>query len=93
MKRLYSAVRRSSGFLVVPGRFKVRYFIKFNVNTLTIVGTDEMLKDEDDSRVDDPGLAQTLTTVLQIGLVGLLRYLGVHPVATLGHSMGEIAAA
>jgi acyl transferase domain-containing protein len=66
---------------------------KFNMNTLTIVGTDEMLKDEDDSRIDDPSLAQTLTTVLQIGLVGLLRYLGVHPVATLGHSMGEIAAA
>lgn len=44
-------------------------------------------------RVDLPEYSQVLCTVLQIALVDLLRSLGVHPVAVVGHSSGEIAAA
>lgn len=44
-------------------------------------------------RVDLPEYSQVLCTVLQIALVELLRFLGVRPVAVVGHSSGEIAAA
>src|SRR5262249_30165519 len=37
--------------------------------------------------------AQPALLALQVGLVALLRKRGVHPQATFGHSVGEIAAA
>ncbi|PFH62219.1 hypothetical protein XA68_14498 [Ophiocordyceps unilateralis] len=40
-----------------------------------------------------PELSQPLSTVLQIALVDLLRSFGVEPVAVVGHSSGETAAA
>ena len=43
--------------------------------------------------VDDPRVSQTICTVVQIGLVDLLRDWGIQPIAVVGHSSGEIAAA
>lgn len=45
------------------------------------------------SRVSEPEFSQPLCTALQIGLVNLLSSWNVKPVATVGHSSGEIAAA
>ncbi|HVH12611.1 MAG TPA: type I polyketide synthase, partial [Longimicrobium sp.] len=40
-----------------------------------------------------PRLAQPLNFIFQAGLVALWRWLGVHPDAVVGHSVGEISAA
>ncbi|KAL0933411.1 pksn polyketide synthase for alternapyrone biosynthesis [Colletotrichum truncatum] len=53
---------------------------------------DELSKTAD-SNVDLPQYSQVLCTVLQIGLVDLLRAWGVTPKAVVGHSSGEIGAA
>ncbi|KAK7744554.1 Type I Iterative PKS [Cytospora paraplurivora] len=53
----------------------------------------ELERDEKESRIDRPDVAQCLTAVVQIGIVDLLRSFDVRPVAVVGHSMGEIAAA
>ena len=45
------------------------------------------------SRIHDPELSQPLCTALQIALVDLLLLWNVKPVAAVGHSSGEIAAA
>ena len=45
------------------------------------------------SRIQDPELSQPLCTALQIALVDLLLLWNVKPVAAVGHSSGEIAAA
>ena len=52
-----------------------------------------MHKDKKDSRVNEPEFSQPLCTALQIALVDLLESFGFKPVAVLGHSSGEIAAA
>lgn len=44
-------------------------------------------------RIHSPEVSQPLCTVLQIALVDLLRSFGIEPVAVIGHSSGEIAAA
>ncbi|KAF8246071.1 ketoacyl-synt-domain-containing protein [Wilcoxina mikolae CBS 423.85] len=44
-------------------------------------------------RINEPEFSQTLCTAVQVGLVDLLRSYGVEPVATVGHSSGEITAA
>lgn len=54
---------------------------------------DELLKSEQDSRIDEPYLAHTLSTVIQVALVDLLSSWGVTPTYVLGHSTGEVAAA
>lgn len=46
-----------------------------------------------DNNISHPGYSQPLSTALQIALVDLLRSMGVVPVAVVGHSSGEIAAA
>jgi len=51
------------------------------------------LKSEHKSNVDKPDFAQPLCAILQIGLVDLMKDFGVTPIAVVGHSMGEIAAA
>lgn len=43
--------------------------------------------------VEEPETSQTMCTVLQTGLVDLLRHFGVEAVSVVGHSSGEIAAA
>ncbi|KAF3003888.1 t1pks [Neopestalotiopsis sp. 37M] len=52
-----------------------------------------LLEPAETSHIQDPAFSQTICTALQIGLVSLLRQWGIEPVATVGHSSGEIAAA
>lgn len=54
---------------------------------------DEMKKAKSESNVNDPTYGQSLCTIVQIGLVDLLRSWNVVPSAVVGHSSGEIAAA
>lgn len=54
---------------------------------------EELAKDEKSSRIDLPEFSQALCTVLQVATVDLLSTWGVSPVAVVGHSSGEIAAA
>lgn len=51
------------------------------------------MKNEKESLIDRPEVAQCLTAVVQIGMVDLLRSFDIRPVAVVGHSMGEISAA
>lgn len=50
-------------------------------------------KDETSSKINDAEYAQPICTALQVALVDLLSSWGVTPVAVVGHSSGEIAAA
>lgn len=52
-----------------------------------------LLEPKATSAIDQVHLSQPLCTAVQIALVKLLREWGVTPVATVGHSSGEIAAA
>jgi emericellamide synthase (highly reducing iterative type I polyketide synthase) len=54
---------------------------------------EELLKDPEESRMEDPCIAQPMSTAVQISLVDTLKDLGVVPSAVVGHSSGEIAAA
>ncbi|KAH7256087.1 BcPKS11, polyketide synthase [Fusarium tricinctum] len=54
---------------------------------------EELLKDPEESRMEDPCIAQPMSTAVQISLVDALKDLGVVPTAVVGHSSGEIAAA
>ncbi|KAL8650013.1 MAG: hypothetical protein Q9210_004076, partial [Variospora velana] len=47
----------------------------------------------DNSLIDRPEYSQSVCTALQIALIDLLRKFNIHPVAVIGHSSGEIAAA
>ena len=51
------------------------------------------MKTEDVSRVNQSEFSQPLCTAVQIILVNLLRLWAISPVAVIGHSSGEIAAA
>ncbi|KAI0974906.1 putative polyketide synthase [Xylaria arbuscula] len=42
---------------------------------------------------DDASVSQPLCTAIQVGLVDVIGSWGVHPIAVVGHSSGEIAAA
>lgn len=52
-----------------------------------------LLEPPETSRVHEPEFSQPLCTALQIAIVDLLSSWNVKPVATVGHSSGEIAAA
>lgn len=54
---------------------------------------EELLKEPAESRLEDPSIAQPISTAVQISLVDALKDLGVVPSAVAGHSSGEIAAA
>lgn len=54
---------------------------------------DELLKEKGLSNVNGPEFGQPLCTALQIALVELLRSFSITPIAVVGHSSGEIAAA
>ena len=53
----------------------------------------ELCRPKAESRVNEPALAQPLSTAVQLGLVDLLAGFGVAPAVVVGHSSGEIAAA
>ncbi|KAH8652666.1 putative polyketide synthase [Tricladium varicosporioides] len=55
--------------------------------------TEELLKEETISKLNDAEYSQPICTALQIALVQLLLAWNVQPVAVIGHSSGEIAAA
>jgi acyl transferase domain-containing protein len=48
---------------------------------------------ERENKMDEPGFAQPLCTILQVALVDLLESVNVRPAVVIGHSSGEIAAA
>ncbi|KAH8885728.1 ketoacyl-synt-domain-containing protein [Thozetella sp. PMI_491] len=54
---------------------------------------EELALDSETSRLHLARHAQPISTILQIGLVELLRSWGIEPIAVVGHSSGEIAAA
>ncbi len=54
---------------------------------------EEMLRDEEDSRVTSTEVAQPANFLVQIGLTAELAHYGVHPAAVVGHSVGEVSAA
>lgn len=54
---------------------------------------EELFKPAEKSRIEEPEIAQPLTTVLQVALVNMLRHCNVFPDSIVGHSSGEIAAA
>ncbi|KAE8356822.1 hypothetical protein BDV28DRAFT_144737 [Aspergillus coremiiformis] len=54
---------------------------------------EEILKDEEVSRLSQPLLSQPICSALQIALVDLLVSWDIHPDSVTGHSSGEIAAA
>ena len=55
--------------------------------------TDELLRDELTSKVDNPAFSQPICTALQIALIDLFASWQIWPSFVIGHSSGEIAAA
>ena len=55
--------------------------------------SEELQREESESRINDSAIAQPAVTALQIALVDLLQEIGVRPQIVIGHSSGEIAAA
>ena len=55
--------------------------------------TEEFCADEKSSKINQAAYSQPICAALQVALVDLLRHWGVKPVAVIGHSSGEIAAA
>lgn len=54
---------------------------------------EEMLKGEEESRVQETIYAQPANFVLQLGITAMLRDLGIKPGAIVGHSVGELGSA
>ncbi|KAK3324470.1 fatty acid synthase S-acetyltransferase [Cercophora scortea] len=54
---------------------------------------DELSKDALASNINNPAYSQPICSVLQMGLIDLLKTWGIQPAAVVGHSSGEIAAA
>ncbi len=54
---------------------------------------DELRADAASSRLEDTAVAQPLIFAMQVGLTRVLATHGIEPRATLGHSVGEVAAA
>ncbi|KAI1632482.1 ketoacyl-synt-domain-containing protein [Biscogniauxia mediterranea] len=54
---------------------------------------DELQRDEESSRINEPEISQPATTAIQVALVDLLGRYGVRPATVCGHSSGEIASA
>jgi len=53
----------------------------------------ELLKDEDNSRIDETHVVQPALFALQVGLARIWQSMGVSPDGVVGHSIGEVAAA
>ncbi|WP_194818497.1 type I polyketide synthase [Nocardia sp. XZ_19_385] len=54
---------------------------------------EELLCEEEHSRVEHTEVAQPANFLIQVCLVAALAELGVHPAAIVGHSVGEVSAA
>jgi NADPH:quinone reductase-like Zn-dependent oxidoreductase/acyl transferase domain-containing protein/SAM-dependent methyltransferase len=54
---------------------------------------DELIKGPESSRMNETEISQTVSTVVQIGLVDLMKNLQLNISVVVGHSSGEIAAA
>lgn len=54
---------------------------------------EEMLKDENESRMSETEVAQPANFVIQVALTEVWRSWGIQPDAIVGHSAGEVAAA
>lgn len=54
---------------------------------------EELYANEDTSRINDADVSQAASTAIQISIVDLLRSWSVEPMAVVGHSSGEVAAA
>ena len=54
---------------------------------------EEMLREEDQSKINLPAYSQPICTILQIALVDMLESWNIVPAAITGHSSGEIAGA
>lgn len=54
---------------------------------------EELYANEKTSRINDADVSQAASTAIQISIVDLLRSWGVEPMAVVGHSSGEVAAA
>lgn len=54
---------------------------------------EELQKDENSSRMENPEVAQLANYSIQISLTELLKTWGIKPSAIVGHSVGEVAAA
>ncbi|MFE3755146.1 SDR family NAD(P)-dependent oxidoreductase [Nocardia tengchongensis] len=54
---------------------------------------EELLRDEDESRVTSTAVAQPANFLIQVALVAQLDELGIRPAAVVGHSVGEVSAA
>ena len=64
--------------------------IELNLSSLF---SDQLQKPSQTSELHLAGVAQPVSTALQIGLINTLRRCGVRPTAVIGHSSGEIGAA
>jgi thioester reductase-like protein len=54
---------------------------------------EEMMKDEEGSRIDDTDIAQPAIFALQVALAEMWAGWGIRPSKVVGHSVGEVAAA
>ena len=54
---------------------------------------DELLKDEEDSRISETEYAQPANFLVQVALTATLRSYGIEPHAVTGHSVGEVSSA
>jgi len=54
---------------------------------------DEILAEEEKSRITETAIAQPANFVVQVGLTALLHAYGIEPAAIVGHSVGEVTAA
>ncbi|CAD6443488.1 e2aede6b-a07f-4e32-96b3-e96fa25bb5d0 [Sclerotinia trifoliorum] len=54
---------------------------------------EELLKDDEASKINNPEMSQMICTAIQVAIVDLLHSFGVFPAAVIGHSSGETAAA
>lgn len=54
---------------------------------------DELHRDQDQSRMNDTSIAQPAIFAIQVAVAEVLKHAGVEPVAVVGHSVGEVAAA
>ncbi|EGC40933.1 iterative type I polyketide synthase [Histoplasma capsulatum var. duboisii H88] len=54
---------------------------------------DEIIRDNDSSKIHTPAIAHPASTSIQVALVDLLASWNIYPARVVGHSSGEIAAA